>query len=185
MAPRPGWLPGAPEDAPKRPVAPAAARGHDDRCRPRRRGHRGRAAAADPVHLRVAGAPGGHAEPARMTEAGHVPIVRLAPAKLNLTLSIGPRRSDGYHDLHSIMVPLGIADRLSVARAHGPPDSLHVTGEGGPRAAAPDDLVLRAFEASRRAVGRAVDAFPLAARLEKLIPIAAGLGGGSSDAAAA
>ncbi|HJW21825.1 MAG TPA: hypothetical protein VJ506_05290 [Candidatus Limnocylindrales bacterium] len=120
-----------------------------------------------------------------MTEPGHVPIVRLAPAKLNLTLSIGPRRSDGYHDLHSIMVPLGIADRLSVARAQGLPDSLHVAGGDGPHAAAPDDLVLRAFATARRAVGRAADAFPLAARLEKRIPIAAGLGGGSSDAAAA
>jgi 4-diphosphocytidyl-2-C-methyl-D-erythritol kinase len=111
------------------------------------------------------------------------PAVRLAPAKLNLTLSVGPRRPDGYHELHSVMVPLGLADRLSVARAHGATDSLHVTGDDRPPR--PDDLVLRAIEAARRAVAREVEAFPLAARLEKRIPLAAGLGGGSSDAAAA
>jgi 4-diphosphocytidyl-2-C-methyl-D-erythritol kinase len=120
-----------------------------------------------------------------MTEPGHVPVVRLAPAKLNLTLSVGRLRPDGYHDLHSVMVPLAIADRLSVARAHGAADSLHVVDDDGPRPAEPDDLVLRAISVARRALGRAADAFPLAARLEKRIPIAAGLGGGSSDAAAA
>jgi len=120
-----------------------------------------------------------------MSEPGHAPVVGLAPAKLNLTLSIGPRRPDGYHDLHSVMVPLAIADRLSVARAPGGGDSLHVVGADGPREGGPDDLVLRGIAAARRAVGRGIEAFPLAARLEKRIPIAAGLGGGSSDAATA
>lgn len=124
-----------------------------------------------------------------MTEPGHTPVVRIAPAKLNLTLSVGRLRPDGYHDLHSVMVPLGIADRLSIARAHGSVDSLHVVGDEGPREAGPDDLVLRAIGATRRAVqaalGRAFEPFSLAARLEKRIPVAAGLGGGSSDAAAA
>jgi 4-diphosphocytidyl-2-C-methyl-D-erythritol kinase len=122
-----------------------------------------------------------------MTDRDLVPLIRLAPAKVNLTLSIGPRRPDGYHALHSVMVPLAMSDRLSVARAHGPDDSLHVTGEDGPPRA--DDLVLRGIAAARRGVGRSVgrdvEAFPLAARLEKRLPLAAGLGGGSSDAAAA
>ena len=118
-----------------------------------------------------------------MTDRALSPVVRFAPAKLNLTLSVGPRRQDGFHDLHSVMVPLGIADRLSVAPAHDASDSLHVTGEDGPPR--PDDLVLRAIGAARIAVARSTDAFALAARLEKRIPIAAGLGGGSSDAAAA
>jgi 4-diphosphocytidyl-2-C-methyl-D-erythritol kinase len=100
------------------------------------------------------------------------PVIRLAPAKVNLTLAVGPRRADGFHDLHSVMVPLSLADRLAVAPALGPEDSLHVTGDDGPPR--PDDLVLRGIAAAR-----------LAARLEKRIPIAAGLGGGSSDAAAA
>lgn len=113
------------------------------------------------------------------------PVVRLAPAKLNLTLAVVGRRPDGYHALHSVMVPLGVADRLSVAVAPtGGEDSLHVSGfDPGP---APDNLVTRAIAATRAAVSRAhVDAPPLAARLEKVIPVAAGLAGGSSDAAAA
>ncbi len=120
------------------------------------------------------------------------PVVRVAPAKLNLTLAIVGRRPDGFHDLHSIMVLLGLADRLALAPALGPHDQLHVTGPaGGP---APDlgpperNLVLRAIAAGRRVVrdcGLDTPTPALAARLEKRIPAAAGLAGGSSDAAAA
>jgi 4-diphosphocytidyl-2-C-methyl-D-erythritol kinase len=118
-------------------------------------------------------------------------VVRLAPAKVNLTLAVLGLRADGYHDLHSVMVPLDVADRLSVALLPpGEADSLHTGGfDPGPAA---DNLVLRAFAvARRRAAGpwRAADREgeppPLAARLEKRIPVAAGLAGGSSDAAAA
>ena len=84
------------------------------------------------------------------------------------------------------MVPLGLADRLSVAVLAKPdaPDSLHATGfDAGPPA---DNLALRAIAAARDAVRRARgEAPPLAVRLEKRIPVAAGLAGGSSDAAAA
>ncbi len=120
------------------------------------------------------------------------PVVRLAPAKLNLTLAVTGRREDGFHALHSVMVPLDLADRLALSPAFGPADMLHVTGPGV--AAAPDlgpeqeNLVLRAIRAARDAIRAAGDARPLpalAARLEKWIPPAAGLGGGSSDAAAA
>ncbi|MEO5918281.1 MAG: hypothetical protein ABIQ17_01840 [Candidatus Limnocylindrales bacterium] len=111
------------------------------------------------------------------------PVVRLAPAKVNLSLAILGRRPDGFHSLHSVMVPLGLADRLSVARAQGTADTLRASGYDAGSVA--DNLVLRAIAASRSAVGRSVDAFPLAARLEKHIPVAAGLAGGSSDAAAA
>jgi 4-diphosphocytidyl-2-C-methyl-D-erythritol kinase len=116
------------------------------------------------------------------------PIVRLAPAKVNLTLSVVERRGDGFHALHSVMVPLGLADRLSLARAAASTDSLHVVGgEDGRTTLDPADFgsVLAGIEAARRVVGRGADAFPIAARLEKRIPIAAGLAGGSSDAAAA
>jgi 4-diphosphocytidyl-2-C-methyl-D-erythritol kinase len=131
-----------------------------------------------------------------VTDAAHrTPIVRLAPAKLNLTLAVVGRRADGFHDLHSVFVPLGLADRLSLAPAGpdvvgqadvGQVDTLHVTGlEAGPVG---DNLVLRGIAAARAVVGQGPGrppTPPLAARLEKHIPVAAGLGGGSSDGAAA
>jgi len=116
------------------------------------------------------------------------PVIRVAPAKVNLTLAVLGRRADGFHDLHSVMVPLDLADRLSVSLAPpGAHDSLRVDGfDPGPIA---DNLVLRAFAVARRwaqpASGSPEPLRPLAARLEKRIPIAAGLAGGSSDAAAA
>lgn len=116
------------------------------------------------------------------------PVVRLAHAKLNLTLSVVGRRPDGFHDLHSVVVPLELADRLSIAVAPTGQDSLHVTGvDAGPPET---NLVVRAVAATRAAAapfaeGGPAALPPLAARLEKRIPVAAGLGGGSSDAAAA
>ncbi len=123
-----------------------------------------------------------------MTDAAHhSPIVRLAPAKLNLTLAVVGRRDDGFHDLHSVFVPLALHDVLTVAPAGtAGSDTLHVTGkDAGPVEA---NLVLRAISAVRAAIGEGPGrpaTPPLAARLEKRIPVAAGLGGGSSDAAAA
>lgn len=120
-----------------------------------------------------------------------VPVVRLAPAKVNLTLAVVGRRPDGYHALHSVFVPIDLADRLTFAAGtpHGR-DSLHATGlDAGPGS---DNLVLRALATVRDAArgawiagGGRGDPPPIAARLEKRIPVAAGLGGGSSDAAAA
>ena len=82
------------------------------------------------------------------------PVIRLAPAKLNLTLAVAARRADGFHALHSVMVPLTLADRLSVAPAAGAHDTLAVSGRNaGPLA---DNLVLRAIAETRAAVGRLV-----------------------------
>lgn len=126
------------------------------------------------------------------------PVVRTAPAKLNLTLSVVARRDDGYHSLHSVFTPLGLSDRLSLALGGGTEDTLHVSGFDPGETA--DNLVLRAIAATRAAVGgnRPGGSQPhgsqphgsrpapaLAVRLDKQIPVAAGLGGGSSDAAAA
>ena len=60
----------------------------------------------------------------------HIHVVRFAPAKLNLTLAVVGRRTDGYHSLHSVMVPLALGDALTVSK---PPsgaamDSLRITG---------------------------------------------------------
>ena len=110
------------------------------------------------------------------------PAIRLAPAKLNLTLAVDGRRPDGYHELHSVMAPLALADLISAAPAAGGGDTLAVSGfDTGPLA---DNLVLRAIAETRAAVGRASATPGLAVRLEKHVPVAAGLGGGSSDAAA-
>ena len=117
------------------------------------------------------------------------PVVRLAPAKLNLTLAVIGRRADGFHDLHCVMVPLELADRLSVVDApSGRADSLHADGLRR-RAAGPGTSC--SGRSRRRGVRRGAGWAgpgpppPLAARLEKRIPVAAGLAGGSTDAAAA
>ena len=115
------------------------------------------------------------------------PVVRVAPAKINLTLAVVGRRADGFHDLHSVFVPLALGDRLSLSAAGtGGRDTLHVDGpDTGPAAT---NLVLRGIGAARDAVGAGPgrpSTAPLAARLEKRIPVAAGLAGGSSDGAAA
>ena len=122
-------------------------------------------------------------EPEIPADRGLSPVVRVAPAKLNLTLAVTGRTATGFHTLHTVMVPLGLADRVSIARAHGPTDTLAVNGlDAGPHGA---NLVVRAIAAARKALRGQVDAWPVAARLHKDIPVAAGLGGGSSDAAAA
>jgi len=120
----------------------------------------------------------------------HVHVVRFAPAKLNLTLAITGRRTDGFHSLHSIMVPLTLGDALTVrvAGASATCDSLRVSGL--PVTSEPDNLVLRAIAGARETVARyqeLAEAPPalLTTLLSKRIPVAAGLGGGSSDAAAA
>jgi 4-diphosphocytidyl-2-C-methyl-D-erythritol kinase len=128
------------------------------------------------------------ASPTRGT-AG-VRALRFAPAKLNLTLAVVGRREDGYHALHSVMVSLAFGDAVAVsaAPAGARGDTLRIAGLPFPATA--DNLVLRAIDATRAAVrdatwaGGPADPAPLAARLTKRIPVAAGLGGGSSDAAA-
>lgn len=104
-----------------------------------------------------------------------------APAKINLTLRIVRRRTDGFHDLASLVVFSGAADLLSLT----PDAALSLAVKGRTAAAAgpdADNLVLRAARAFATEVpGARLGAF----LLEKRLPVAAGLGGGSSDAAAA
>jgi 4-diphosphocytidyl-2-C-methyl-D-erythritol kinase len=101
---------------------------------------------------------------------------RLAPAKINLTLHVTGRRPDGYHDLDSLVVFAAIGDELSLMPASAP--GLRITGPyGGSVPPGPDNLVLRA--------ARLIGAPDAALALDKRLPAAAGMGGGSSDAAAA
>ncbi len=104
-----------------------------------------------------------------------------APAKVNLTLEVTGRRPDGYHDLRSVFLRIGLADELTVGAAATGPDTLAVTDQ--PECPVDDNLVIRAFAATRAALREELP--PLAAHLVKRIPMGAGLGGGSSDAAAA
>ena len=104
-----------------------------------------------------------------------------APAKVNLTLRVLGRRADGYHDIESLVAFAGVGDALTFTP--GPALTLAV---GGPTAGAAgdtaDNLVLKAARAlAERVEGLALGSFALSKRL----PVAAGLGGGSADAAAA
>jgi 4-diphosphocytidyl-2-C-methyl-D-erythritol kinase len=104
-----------------------------------------------------------------------------APAKVNLFLHVTGRRADGYHLLDSLAVFAGAGDALEVRADAGL--SLVLRGpEAAALAAEPDNLVLRAA----RALAQAADIDPQAALvLEKTLPVASGIGGGSADAAAA
>ena len=110
-----------------------------------------------------------------------MPLIESAPAKLNLALHLRRRRADGYHELETVFAFTEFGDTLSVAAADDL--SLAVSGEfSGPAGQGPDNLVLRAARALAAAAGVTAGA---ALVLEKRIPVAAGLGGGSADAAAA
>jgi 4-diphosphocytidyl-2-C-methyl-D-erythritol kinase len=106
----------------------------------------------------------------------------LAPAKINLGLFLGPRRAeDGKHELVSVMQSISLADELRLARAPAgtPADETLCPALPGPQG---ENVAARALSAFRAATGW--DAPPLRLSIVKRIPIAAGLGGGSADAAA-
>ena len=108
-------------------------------------------------------------------------LVANAPAKVNLTLRVIARRADGYHELESLVVFADCGDWLTFTP--GGALSLKVSGVTATQAGdGADNLVLKAARAlAERKPGLALGAF----HLEKNLPVAAGLGGGSSDAAAA
>jgi 4-diphosphocytidyl-2-C-methyl-D-erythritol kinase len=100
-----------------------------------------------------------------------------AAAKVNLTLEVLGKRADGYHEIVTVMQAVDLSDRLTIEDA--PTLSLVTNAEGVP--ADGENLVMRAAVLLREAAGVERGA---RIRLEKRIPVAAGLGGGSSDAAA-
>jgi 4-diphosphocytidyl-2-C-methyl-D-erythritol kinase len=97
----------------------------------------------------------------------------IAPAKLNLCLYLGPAREDGLHELCSLFQPLALADRVTVSPAER--DEIVCPGVGG------SNLAAAALEALREA---GWEHPPVRIEIDKRIPIAAGLGGGSADAGA-
>jgi 4-diphosphocytidyl-2-C-methyl-D-erythritol kinase len=110
-------------------------------------------------------------------------VIRLrcaAHAKVNLVLRVGPPRPDGFHEISTLFVPLDLADEVlvTVGGRRGP---VACRCPGHPDLDGPGNLAARAAEALRARLGRTerVDI-----RIEKRIPVVAGLGGGSADAAA-
>ena len=106
------------------------------------------------------------------------------PAKVNLQLSVGPLRADGYHDIVSVFHAVSLYDEVTVS--HADRASLEVSGEGSESVPSGQaNLAVRAAAALARATGRRGQASSLKMEIRKRIPVAAGLAGGSADAAAA
>ena len=102
-----------------------------------------------------------------------MPGTMLAPAKLNLCLYVGPTREDGLHEIRSLFEPLELADELKLTEADA--DEVIIEGIEGP------DLTARALAALRENGWQGPQ---LRIEVTKRVPVAAGLGGGSADAAA-
>jgi 4-diphosphocytidyl-2-C-methyl-D-erythritol kinase len=112
-----------------------------------------------------------------VSPAAPLPLRALAPAKINLGLFIGPRRADGRHELVSVMQSITLADELTLeaAPAGAERDEVVCAGVAG------ENLAARALELFRAATGW--DEGWVRLTIDKRIPVAAGLGGGSADAA--
>jgi 4-diphosphocytidyl-2-C-methyl-D-erythritol kinase len=106
---------------------------------------------------------------------GRESVELAAPAKINLALLLGPVRSDRYHEVFSVMVPVTLADRVALRRSSG---GLEVVCDVSPGEANLAARAVRGLEA------RLERRFDVQVTIEKRTPAGAGLGGGSSDAAA-
>ena len=114
---------------------------------------------------------------------GALPARTLAPAKVNLGLFLGPSRArDGRHELVTVMQSISLADELTLEHAPAGVEHDEIVCPGVP-GAPHENLAARALAAFRAATGW--DAPPLRLRIAKRVPVAAGLGGGSADAAGA
>jgi len=102
-----------------------------------------------------------------------------APAKINLCLHVLGRREDGYHDLATLMQKIDLQDRLEIAVSNGSDITVYCPQVDLPRGV--ENLAARAARLFLQHVGKT---YSVAINIEKRIPEAAGLGGGSSDAAA-
>ena len=109
-------------------------------------------------------------------------LVLRPPAKINLTLRVGPARGDGFHDVRTLLQSVALSDTLTVTARRG----AFALAAGGPGVPTDEtNLVSRAAAALWRALGRGGEPRDAHVKLVKQIPLAAGLGGGSADAAAA
>ena len=111
------------------------------------------------------------------SNSGHL-LTRNAPAKINLSLRVTARRDDGFHEIDTLMVPLpGLCDVLTFSESN----EFRFTCDNPGLPADNSNLVVRAADAFATAIGKPLN---IHIHLEKHIPSGAGLGGGSSDAAA-
>jgi 4-diphosphocytidyl-2-C-methyl-D-erythritol kinase len=111
-------------------------------------------------------------------------VTARVPAKLNLQLAVGPPRADGYHDLVTVFHAVALFDEVTVEAAER--DTVTVTGEGASTVPHDgDNLALRAVAALRKRVRGGNRTVGVRVSIAKRIPVAAGLAGGSADAAAA
>lgn len=104
-----------------------------------------------------------------------------AAAKINLCLRVIGRRADGYHLIDSVIVPVGLYDRLGLEVEAASRTTIELISASPGVPSGPDNLVVRAAQLFLERTGRFAR---ITLRLEKEIPVGAGLGGGSSDAAA-
>ncbi|AHH94155.1 4-(cytidine 5'-diphospho)-2-C-methyl-D-erythritol kinase [Kutzneria viridogrisea] len=111
------------------------------------------------------------------------PVTVRVPAKVNLHLACGDLREDGYHDLTTLFQALSLTDEVTVAVAEEPGVEVH--GEGAAQVpAGPENLAWKAVRALAAHVGRDPDAPGVRVTINKGIPVAGGMAGGSADAAA-
>lgn len=111
-----------------------------------------------------------------MSEARPLPLKAFAPAKLNLCLYLGPKRADGLHEICSLFQAVTLADEVSMEPGPSGEDEVLCPGVEGP------NLASAALARFRERFGW--ESPPLRVTIDKRIPVAAGLGGGSADAGA-
>jgi 4-diphosphocytidyl-2-C-methyl-D-erythritol kinase len=106
-------------------------------------------------------------------------VTAYGSAKINIGLRVGPLRGDGYHEVCGLVHTVSLVDRLQVAVGGDEPVTLHIPGH--PDLESQDNLIV----AAARELAERCDPVNVTIDVEKVIPVAAGLGGGSADAAAA
>jgi 4-diphosphocytidyl-2-C-methyl-D-erythritol kinase len=104
-----------------------------------------------------------------------------APAKINLTLRVVGKRADGYHLLDTIMLPVSLYDELEIRKVRGNAARIQVTCD---HPSVPTDETNLVYRAAELLLAKARRREPITIHIRKRIPIGAGLGGGSTDAAA-
>ncbi|MCK5134346.1 MAG: 4-(cytidine 5'-diphospho)-2-C-methyl-D-erythritol kinase [Bacteroidales bacterium] len=106
-------------------------------------------------------------------------MIHFSPAKINIGLQITERRGDGFHNLQSVMLPVGLCDIIEIRRSTGPNNGIRLSQSGIQLESGNEkNLCIRAYEL----LSEETPLPPVELHLHKQIPVGAGLGGGSSNA---